>query len=98
MLNRYELLEKMGEGGFGEVLIAERRESIKRRVALKILKPGVDGQPMPLFPSPPAERLRESETLDDSWCVWLYVSLTDHLYVFNRARQLTTFSIKSTGT
>src|SRR6185503_19287610 len=35
MLGRYKLLEKIGEGGFGEVWMAEQREPVKRRVALK---------------------------------------------------------------
>ncbi len=38
----YKLLEKIGEGGFGEVWMAEQREPVKRRVALKIIKPGMD--------------------------------------------------------
>src|SRR4029079_11405277 len=37
MLGRYKLLEKIGEGGFGEVWMAEQREPVKRRVALKII-------------------------------------------------------------
>ncbi len=37
MLGRYKLLEKIGEGGFGEVWMAEQREPVKRRVALKIM-------------------------------------------------------------
>jgi serine/threonine protein kinase len=44
MLGRYKLLEKIGEGGFGEVWMAEQREPIKRRVALKIIKPGMDSR------------------------------------------------------
>jgi WD40 repeat protein/serine/threonine protein kinase len=44
MLDRYKLLEKIGEGGFGEVWMAEQREPIKRRVALKIIKPGMDSR------------------------------------------------------
>src|SRR5678816_4190887 len=44
MLGRYKLLEKIGEGGFGEVWMAEQRELIKRRVALKIIKPGMDSR------------------------------------------------------
>ncbi len=42
ILGRYKLLEKIGEGGFGIVYMAEQREPIKRRVALKIIKLGMD--------------------------------------------------------
>ena len=42
MLGRYKLLEKLGEGGFGDVWMAEQREPVKRRVALKIIKLGMD--------------------------------------------------------
>jgi hypothetical protein len=42
MVGRYKLLEKIGEGGFGEVWMAEQKEPVKRRVALKILKLGMD--------------------------------------------------------
>jgi len=42
MVGRYKLLEQIGEGGFGVVWMAEQREPIKRRVALKILKLGMD--------------------------------------------------------
>jgi eukaryotic-like serine/threonine-protein kinase len=38
----YKLLEKIGEGGCGVVYMAEQREPIKRRVALKIIKLGMD--------------------------------------------------------
>jgi WD40 repeat protein/serine/threonine protein kinase len=41
---RYKLLERIGEGGFGEVWMAEQREPVKRRVALKIIKPGMDSR------------------------------------------------------
>ncbi len=44
MLGRYKLLEKLGEGGFGEVWMAEQREPVKRRVALKIIKLGMDSR------------------------------------------------------
>ena len=42
VIGRYKLLEKIGEGGFGVVYVAEQREPVKRRVALKILKLGMD--------------------------------------------------------
>ena len=41
-VGRYKLLEKIGEGGFGEVWMAEQKEPVKRRVALKIIKLGMD--------------------------------------------------------
>src|SRR5262245_28114565 len=44
MIGRYKLLEKLGEGGFGEVWMAEQREPVKRRVALKIIKLGMDSR------------------------------------------------------
>lgn len=40
----YVLLDKLGEGGFGIVYLAERRKPFVQRVALKVLKPGVDSQ------------------------------------------------------
>jgi len=41
-IGRYKLLEKIGEGGFGEVWMAEQKAPVKRRVALKIIKLGMD--------------------------------------------------------
>ncbi len=40
----YKLLELIGEGGFGTVWLAERREPMVQRVALKIIKPGMDSK------------------------------------------------------
>jgi serine/threonine protein kinase len=42
VLGPYKLLEEIGEGGFGVVFLAELQEPIRRRVALKVLKPGMD--------------------------------------------------------
>ncbi|MGE0482283.1 MAG: protein kinase [Phycisphaerae bacterium] len=38
----YRLVEKLGEGGFGTVYVAEQEQPVQRRVALKILKAGMD--------------------------------------------------------
>jgi len=42
VIGRYKLLEQVGEGGFGVVFMAEQTHPVKRRVALKIIKPGMD--------------------------------------------------------
>jgi serine/threonine protein kinase len=41
-IGRYKLLEKIGEGGFGVVYLAEQIEPVQRKVALKIIKAGMD--------------------------------------------------------
>ena len=40
----YKLLEKIGEGGMGVVYMAEQEQPVRRRVALKIIKPGMDSE------------------------------------------------------
>src|SRR3989441_8777811 len=42
VIGPYKLLEQIGEGGFGLVFMAEQQQPIRRKVALKILKPGMD--------------------------------------------------------
>ena len=42
VIDRYKLLEQIGEGGFGVVFMAEQEEPVRRKVALKIIKPGMD--------------------------------------------------------
>ena len=41
-VGRYVVRELLGEGGFAEVYLAEQQEPVPRRVALKIIKPGMD--------------------------------------------------------
>src|SRR5262245_45328495 len=42
VIDHYKRLEKLGEGGFGVVYMAEQKEPVRRRVALKIIKLGMD--------------------------------------------------------
>ena len=47
---RYQILRPLGEGGMGTVYLAEQREPIRRRVALKVVKLGMDtGQVLARF-------------------------------------------------
>ena len=42
VIGRYKLLQQIGEGGFGVVYMAEQLEPVRRKVALKIIKLGMD--------------------------------------------------------
>jgi serine/threonine protein kinase/formylglycine-generating enzyme required for sulfatase activity len=42
VIGPYKLLEQIGEGGFGFVYMAEQQRPVRRKVALKVLKPGMD--------------------------------------------------------
>jgi serine/threonine protein kinase len=41
-IGRYKLLQPIGEGGYGKVYMAEQTEPVRRRVALKVIKAGMD--------------------------------------------------------
>src|SRR6476660_7399095 len=40
----YKLLQQIGEGGMGTVYMAEQKEPVQRKVALKLIKPGMDSR------------------------------------------------------
>jgi len=42
VIGPYKLLEQIGEGGFGIVYMADQQAPVRRRVALKVIKPGMD--------------------------------------------------------
>jgi serine/threonine protein kinase/WD40 repeat protein len=44
MVGRYQLIAQVGEGGFGVVFRAEQRMPVRRVVALKVIKPGMDSR------------------------------------------------------
>lgn len=41
MIGSYKLMEQIGEGGFGLVYVADQQHPVRRRVALKVIKPGM---------------------------------------------------------
>lgn len=43
-IGRYKLIRQIGEGGFGTVFLAEQDQPVKREVALKVIKPGMDSK------------------------------------------------------
>jgi non-specific serine/threonine protein kinase/serine/threonine-protein kinase len=44
LIGPYNLIKQIGEGGFGTVYMAEQESPIRRRVAVKVIKPGMDSR------------------------------------------------------
>src|SRR5262249_41683487 len=44
IIGPYKLLQQLGEGGFGVVFLAEQEQPVRRKVAFKIIKPGMDSK------------------------------------------------------
>ncbi len=76
LVGRYKLLELIGEGGMGEVWVADQLAPIKRRVALKLIKPGMDSrnvlgrfeaerQALALMDHPNIAKVLDAGTTDD---------------------------------
>src|SRR5687767_5382088 len=42
VIGPYKLMEQIGEGGMGLVFVAEQHQPVRRKVALKVIKPGMD--------------------------------------------------------
>ena len=49
VIGAYRLLQRLGAGGMGEVWEAEQSEPVRRRVALELIKPGMDSLNRPGF-------------------------------------------------
>ncbi len=46
VIGPYKLLQQIGEGGMGAVFLAEQTQPVQRKVALKIIRPGMDSRPI----------------------------------------------------
>ena len=77
-LGRYKLLERVGEGGCGVVYVAEQTEPVRRRVALKVIKLGMDTkqvvarfeaerQALAMMDHPNIARVLDAGTTDVAW-------------------------------
>ena len=55
-IGHYRLLQQIGEGGVGVVFMAGQDAPVRRRVALKVLKPGMDNEP--ILARPPSAKYR----------------------------------------
>src|SRR6516225_9357819 len=42
IIGPYRVMEQIGEGGMGLVFVAEQQQPVRRKVALKVIKPGMD--------------------------------------------------------
>jgi eukaryotic-like serine/threonine-protein kinase len=55
VIGPYKLIEQIGEGGMGSVWMAQQTEPVKRLVAVKLIKAGMDSRPV-IAPSRPSGR------------------------------------------
>src|SRR5262249_50228267 len=71
----YKLLQQIGEGGMGTVFMAEQQQPVQRKVAVKIIKPGMDSrqviarceaerQALPLMDHPNIAKVFDGGTTD----------------------------------
>jgi len=93
-IERYKLLRVLGEGGMGVVYLAEQEQPIRRQVALKVIKPGMDSarviarfeaerQALALLDHPNIAHVHDAGTTENGrpYFVMEYVegpSITDH--------------------
>ena len=76
-LGRYKLLERVGEGGCGVVYVAEQTEPVRRRVALKVIKLGMDTkQVVARFEAERQALQGEAITAGNLGCAWTRVRIS----------------------
>jgi tetratricopeptide (TPR) repeat protein len=79
VIGPYKLLQQIGEGGMGTVFMAEQTQPVQRRVALKILKPGMDSRQvtgrfeaerhaLALMDHPNIAKVIDAGTIDEPGC------------------------------
>lgn len=59
-VGRYKMLQQIGEGGRGTVFMAEQEQPVRRRVALKVIKRGMDTKSVVARPPSTAYRLQKA--------------------------------------
>ena len=100
MVGSYEIIEKIGEGGFSIVYLARQSEPVNRRLAIKLIKPGMDTesvlarfaseqQALALLNHPGISRVMDFGTTEDGrpWFAMEYVdgvAITDYCNEFKR--------------
>src|SRR5262249_46077466 len=78
MIGPYKLLQQIGEGGMGTVFMAQQTQPVQRKVALKVIKPGMDSrqviarfeaerQALALMDHPNIARVLDAGTTDSGW-------------------------------
>src|SRR5262245_39508611 len=78
MIGPYKLLQQIGEGGMGTVFLAEQTRPVQRKVALKVIKPGMDSarvlarfeaerQALALMDHPNIARVLDADTTEGGW-------------------------------
>jgi serine/threonine protein kinase/tetratricopeptide (TPR) repeat protein len=78
VIGPYKLLQQIGEGGMGTVFLAEQSQPVQRKVALKIIKPGMDSrqviarfeaerQALALMDHPNIAKVLDAGTTEGGW-------------------------------
>ena len=100
-IGNYRILEALGEGGMGVVYLAEQQDLIRRRVAIKVIKLGMDTkeviarfeaerQALALMNHPNIARVYEGSSTDDAFVMGLQGSVYGRFQMEEASRDLIT--------